>query len=223
MFAIAMGLFESTVVIYLRELYYKDGFGFPLKTIPALIGKIEVFREAATILMLAACGIIAGNSKLQRFAFFLLAFAIWDLFYYVFLYAFIHWPQSLNTWDILFLIPVPWVGPVWAPCLLCLMMIAGSLHIIDRTSKPYFKIKILHWMMLISGACVCILTFMWDYLKFKTDKASGWNIFSKQDLFQEFENYVPQSFNSGLFFTGFFLICASIILSIYKNRKYENQ
>src|SRR4051812_22949922 len=89
LFAIAMGMFESAVVIYLRELFYKDGFSFPLKTNPADIARIEVFREAATIVMLVASGIIAGNSKLQRFAYFVLAFAIWDLFYYIFLFVFI--------------------------------------------------------------------------------------------------------------------------------------
>jgi len=221
-FAIAMGLFESAVVVYLRELYYKTGFNFPLKTIPAFIGRIEVMREAATIFMLVACGILAGNSKLQRFAYFVLAFAIWDLFYYVFLYLFISWPSSLSTWDILFLIPVPWVAPVWSPCLLCLIMILGSLYIIKKNSKePQFKIKIQHWFMMIGGALICILSFAWDYLKFKSTKSDHWTIFSKQDLFKELETYVPESFNTGLFFTGFMLMCASIILSIYQSKKID--
>ncbi len=219
-FAIAMGLFEAIVVIYLRELFYKDGFNFPLKTIPANIGKMEVFREAATIIMLVACGILAGTGKLQRFAYFVLAFAIWDLFYYIFLYLFIDWPESIFTWDILFLIPVPWVGPVWSPCLLCVIMILGSLYIISKTQiNPQFRVKPLHWLMLIGGAVVCIVSFMWDYLMLKSSKSENWNIFSKEDLFKEMETYVPQSFNSGLFFTGFFFMCASIVLSIYQSNK----
>lgn len=216
-FAIAMGLFECVVVIYLRELFYPGGFVFPLKPIPAFVAKLEVFREAATIIMLVACGILAGNTKLQRFAYFVLAFAVWDLCYYLFLYLFIGWPQSLLTWDILFLIPVPWVGPVWAPCLLCLIMITGSLYIIRKTgSNPRFKIDTLHWIMMITGAAICILAFMWDYMRLQAGKNNTWNIFSQQELFSELEQYVPQTFNSGLFMTGFLLMCASIVFSIVK-------
>src|ERR1044072_1842951 len=120
LFAISMGFLESSVVIYLRELYYPSGFQFPLQPIPMAIARVEFFRELATLIMLIGVGILSGKTRLQRFAYFVLAFGIWDLFYYLFLYLFIGWPQSLATWDILFLIPVPWVGPVWAPCLLCL-------------------------------------------------------------------------------------------------------
>ncbi|MBK6345556.1 MAG: hypothetical protein IPF68_06385 [Bacteroidales bacterium] len=73
--------------------------------------------------MLLVAGIIAGRNSAQRFVFFLFCFAIWDIFYYVFLYLLIGWPASLLDWDILFLLPVPWIGPVLAPCLLSLMMI----------------------------------------------------------------------------------------------------
>ncbi len=219
-FAVAMGLFESAVVVYLRELYYADGFRFPLQPIPVFIGRIEVFREAATIIMLVACGIIAGNTKLQRFAYFVLAFAIWDLFYYVFLWIFISWPQSLSTWDILFLIPAPWVGPVWAPCLLCLLMITGSLYIIHQTKvDPTFRVESRHWMMMITGALICIFSFMWDYLLLISGKSGGWNLFSQSDLFSELETYVPTRFNSGLFFTGFLLMCSSVLLSVLSARK----
>ncbi|MBK6833902.1 MAG: hypothetical protein IPG89_06345 [Bacteroidetes bacterium] len=66
--------------------------------------------------MLVGAGIIAGKTRLTRFAYFIIAFAIWDIFYYVFLYVLLQWPESLFTWDILFLVPVPWTGPVIAPC-----------------------------------------------------------------------------------------------------------
>ena len=159
LFAIAMGFMESAVVIYLRELYYKNGFEFPLKGIPASIARVEFFREVATIIMLVGAGIIAGKSKLQRFAYFALAFAIWDIFYYVFLYVCLGWPQSLSTWDILFLIPTPWVGPVWAPCLLSLLMIVGSVFIIIQTEKnKHYKIYAGLWWLLITGTLICIFS-----------------------------------------------------------------
>lgn len=219
-FAIAMGFLENAVVIYLRELYYPNGFRFPLQPIPTTIARVELFRELATLIMLVAVGILAGKTKLQRFAYFILAFAVWDLFYYVFLYLCIGWPQSLATWDILFLIPVPWVGPVWAPCLLCLIMIPGSLHVIykEETTKNH-RVPIVHWWIMITGALICIAAFMWDYLVFTHNRANSWSMFSSQKLFSDMSIYTPQTFNAELFFTGFLLMCLSLLLSTYKSNK----
>jgi len=218
LFAIAMGFMESAIVIYLRELYYKTGFDFPLKTISPFIGKVEFFRELATIIMLIGIGIVAGKTRLQRFAYFVFAFAIWDIFYYVFLYVCLGWPQSLSTWDILFLIPVPWVGPVWAPCVLCLLMIIGSLFVIHKTnSENNYIIAPVHWWMLISGAFICIVSFMWDYLTFTYNKNHAWSIISNKEMFSEISTYVPQKFNYALFLLGFLTMSASVILSILKS------
>jgi len=213
-FAVAMGFLESAVVIYLRELYYKEGFSFPLKPIEHSIAKVEFYREIATIIMLIGIGYVAGKTKLQRFAYFNLAFAIWDIFYYIFLYVFLGWPQSLQTWDILFLVPLPWVGPVWAPCLLSLLMIIGSLFIIKQSNKNEdYKIKPLYWVILISGAAICILSFMWDYIQFTSDK-NTWSILSNQSLFSEVSGYVPQSFNSVLFLLGFIVMAIPVFYII---------
>jgi hypothetical protein len=220
LFAIAMGFLESSVVIYLRELFYELGFEFPLQPIPVHIARVEFFRELATLIMLIAAGIIAGRTRLERFAYFILAFALWDLFYYLFLYVCIGWPQSLNTWDILFLIPVPWVGPVWAPCLLCLLMIAGALYFIYQVEKgSKCSVSITQWWLMISGAFVCIVSFMWDYLSFTCRQKHCWSIFSSEKLFSDLGAYVPQHFNITLFFTGFLCMGASLILSILKSIK----
>ena len=114
-FAVAFALVESSVVVYLRLLYYPEGFAFPLK--PALMSHVavEVSREVATIVMLAVVGLIAGRSRWQRFSYFMIAFGVWDIFYYVWLKIMLNWPASLLDWDVLFLIPVPWIGPVVAP------------------------------------------------------------------------------------------------------------
>lgn len=220
LFAVAMGFLESAVVVYLRELYYSNGFGFPLKPISPFIGKVEFCRELATIVMLLGIGIVAGNSRLQRFSFFVLAFAIWDLVYYIGLYICLGWPSSLSTWDILFLVPVPWVGPVWAPCLLSILMITGSLHVIKKTEKdPCYSISPVNWWMLLSGAFICIVSFMWDYLMFSGGKCSNWTLVSEQQMFAEISTYVPQKFNHTLFLTGFIPMCASVTLSILKTSK----
>lgn len=221
LFAIAMGFMESAVVVYLRELFYKNGFEFPLKQISPFVAKIEFFREIATIIMLVGCGIMAGKNKLQRFAYFVLAFAIWDIFYYVFLYVCLGWPQALNTWDILFLIPVPWVGPVWAPCLLSLLMIIGSVFIIYKIDEqPNYRVGRPFWWLLISGAVVCIVSFMWDYLKFSSS-GDSWFLTSDKNLFSEIDTYVPTEFNSPLFFFGFFLMLFPVVYSMYLSRKLK--
>src|SRR5688572_8818480 len=161
-FAIAMGFMESAVVIYLREIYYPGGFRFPLVPIPPRLSMVEILREAATVIMLVCVGYFSGKTALQRFAFFSLAFAVWDLFYYIFLFVFLGWPQSLFTWDILFLIPLPWVGPVWAPCLICLLMIFSAVVLVrETTNDATFKISKTQLSFLISGILLCILSFMW--------------------------------------------------------------
>lgn len=222
LFAIAMGFLESAIVIYLRELYYANGFEFPLQPIPAHIARVEFLRELATIVMLVAAGILAGRTKLERFAYFVFAFATWDLFYYVFLYLCTGWPKSLATWDILFLIPVPWVGPVWAPCLLCLVMIVGSLFIIRQTSgHNNYPISIGHWWMMITGSFICIVSFMWDYLVYTHRQNNSWSILSSENLFSDMSAYSPQQFNHTLFFTGFLFMCASLTLSILNQFKKQ--
>ena len=144
-FAIAMGYFEAAVVVYLRELYYPDGFyikekvGFPfikfglveeLKPFSKKLILTELGREAATIVMLVTLSLIAGNSVKSYIAYFLLLFGIWDIFYYVFLKIILGWPEFLSTTDVFFLIPTPWIGPVWLPILLSGIIIAFSLLIL---------------------------------------------------------------------------------------------
>lgn len=220
LFAISMGFLESSVVIYLRELYYKTGFTFPLQPIPVRLARVEFLRELSTVFMLVAAGILAGRTKLERFSYFVFAFAVWDLFYYIFLYLCIGWPQTLATWDILFLIPVPWVGPVWAPCLLCIVMISGALYIIRRIdSKPHYSISLSHWWMMITGAIVCMVAFMWDYLAYTYHQTNSWSVLSSDQLFADLRNYTPQDFNSSLFFTGFLFMISSLILSMLKPLK----
>jgi len=125
-FAIAMAFVESAVVVYLRELYYPEGFNFPLVLLPGRIALTEFLREIATLIMLLGIGFLAGRNFRQRFAWFIYSFAIWDIFYYVFLKLILDWPSSWLTWDILFLIPVIWTGPVLAPVLVSLTMIILS-------------------------------------------------------------------------------------------------
>jgi len=103
-FAVSMGFFESAIVIYLREMIYPDGFAFPLQPVERRLATTEILREAFSLLMLLSVGILTGKSTTTRFAYFLYSFAVWDIFYYIFLKILINWPESLMTMDILFLL-----------------------------------------------------------------------------------------------------------------------
>ena len=138
-FAVAMAHVETMIVVYLRRLYYPDGFRFPLVIIDTPTLLLELEREAATLGMLAAYGLAAGRTKAGKLGNFLIAFGVWDIFYYVWLKAILGWPASLLTWDVLFLIPVPWVGPVIAPVSVACTMIGmglGLLHLEQRGPVP---------------------------------------------------------------------------------------
>ena len=125
-FYAAMAYLESAVVVYLRALYYPSGFDFPLVPMDRSLVFTEVWREAATLIMLLAPAAILTRSRMERFAWFCFGFGVWDIFYYVWLKALLDWPADLLSRDLLFLIPVPWVGPVWAPCAISLGLIARN-------------------------------------------------------------------------------------------------
>jgi len=117
-FGIAMAHFEGVVVVYLRKalgILDSDGNKESVEKIPKRFLYIEMTREAATIIMLLIIAFIAGSTWTERIVLFLWTFAFWDLFYYLSLYILIKWPPTLKTIDVLFLIPVPWIAPVWFP------------------------------------------------------------------------------------------------------------
>ena len=130
LFSVAMAFLESAVVVYIRELLYPDGFKFPLAAMDSSLALTEIIREAATIIMLAGAAVIAGKTFSQKFAWFLFCFAVWDIFYYIFLKLIIGWPSSLFEWDVLFLIPVTWTGPVISPLIVAVLMIILAMVII---------------------------------------------------------------------------------------------
>ena len=147
-YAVAMAFLESAVVVYLQRALGIDPRAiFPVRD-PAMTGDlaaIEVGREAATLVMLGTVGWLAGRSGLERLAWAAVAFGTRDIFYYAWLWAFIGWPSSLGTWDLLFLIPVPWTGPVWAPVAISLALAGFGLA--AAASVPVSSTSMLAWWM----------------------------------------------------------------------------
>lgn len=209
-FSIAMGFLESAVVVYIRALYYPNGFEFPLIPFDNIILVTELFRELATMLMLLSIAIVIGKNFIQRFAMFLYAFGIWDIFYYLFLKLLIDWPASLFTWDILFLLPVPWIGPVLVPCLLSLTMITLALSLIFLQERQYqVELHLVDWILLILGSLVVIGSFTADYLSIIMKSTKSKEVGSLLDNLQDF---VPNEYNWFVFIIGWSLILTGIFI-----------
>ena len=136
--AVAFAAVEAMVVYYLRKLF---GFQYRLEYTPADFHfpkaylAYEQAREAATMVMLLGVAFLAGRTWWQRFAFWLLAFGVWDVFYYVWLWVLLRWPSSLAERDLLFLIPGEWWGPVWMPVLASVGFIAVAAVILATTRR----------------------------------------------------------------------------------------
>ena len=135
-FAVAMAYVEAMVVVYLRRLVPLEIWGqaHSYRELCALVRTYGILwseqtREVATIVMLVSVAWLAGSDLRRKVAAFLIAFGIWDIFYYVFLYVWLRWPRGLLEWDVLFLIPVPWVSPVLVPVVISILMVVLGLRL----------------------------------------------------------------------------------------------
>lgn len=216
-FAVAMAFLETTVVIYLRKLYYPEGFAFPLKKMDFFVGKVEFFRELATLVMIYTIALLTGKTLIQRFAAFIYVFAVWDIFYYVFLYITLAWPSSIFTWDILFLIPVMWTGPVIAPVINSLTMIVISGLLLYAETKNLKKIlRKRDWWFLIIGSLIIIVSYTEDFIQFLLNDYSSGELFKvlySDEVIEKSLTYVPDKFDWFLFFVGV-LIQSVVFLNI---------
>ena len=177
-FAFAMANVETMIVVYLRRLYYPQGFQFPLVIIDAPTFLLELAREVATVVMLAAFGIAAGRTKVGRFGYFMIAFGLWDIFYYVWLKIILNWPASLLTWDVLFLIPVPWVSPVLAPASVACTLIGMGVTLLALEARgPVLPAGKAVWSAQVIAAMIIIYSFtmeVWPRLDATGAELSQW-------------------------------------------------
>lgn len=212
-FAIAMGFLESAVVVYLREILYPGGFEFPLSPIPVNLALTELLREVATLVMLVTIGILAARRFSTGFAWFIYSFAIWDIFYYVFLWLLLGWPQSLMTWDVLFLIPTTWTGPVLSPVLVSLTMILLAMVILVRAERGYdSRIPGKIWAGLILGSLILIFGFVLDYSQHMLTNFSLIEMLQVKnpEVLKVATAYIPRRFPWWIFGVGEVVILSSI-------------
>jgi hypothetical protein len=220
-----MALLEAAVVIYLRELYYPDGFSVAMKLIKEQILITELAREAATVVMLYALAIIAGRTNVERFSYFLLSFAVWDIFYYFWLKVFLNWPEGLFTWDILFLLPVTWLAPVLAPLLCSITMIVLSLILLCiNQQKQNYHLRSSDWLFLASGSFLILYTFIKDYSTIIIQ--NGWfleigTLVRNSKFTQLTSTYIPVSYDWLVFGIGFGIILLGIAIITIRDLEFK--
>jgi hypothetical protein len=183
LFGVSFAFVEASIVTYLRHVWeplhsrlFPDAPGdsiFPIIRVdqwqaegPSHMRLLwtELAREAATLVMLGSVAMASAQNMRQWFAGFMIAFGVWDIFFYVFLKVIVDWPESLVTWDLLFLLPVPWVGPVCSPVLVSLAMITAGVMILWRESMD--RPVPLGWPQIMGigvGGLVVIVAFCWDW------------------------------------------------------------
>lgn len=164
-FSIAFAYIESAVVVYLRVIFHPDGFTFPLSNVNTILQHkalllTEIGREAATIVLIFTGAWLFGRNHQQRFAYFLTIFAVWDIFYYVWLKVLLDWPARIMDWDILFLIPVAWAGPAVAPVLVSIILLVIAIVILyrDCRGRP-IRANRIEWLGFIAAGVVVVVSF----------------------------------------------------------------
>jgi hypothetical protein len=160
-YAIAMALLEAVVVVYIRGLIQVTSD----HVAPGPYVRMETWREAATLVMLAAVGWLAGRRRIERWAYGLFAFGLWDIWYYIWLKVLIDWPATLLDWDVLFLIPLRWWGPVLSPMLItALICVTAVLAIIRLESGERLGVTSGRVGTAILGGLLALYVFMSDSL-----------------------------------------------------------
>lgn len=209
LYAIAMALLEAAAVAYLRTLIGRiDPYQPSPLPVPQHLMRIELAREAATLAMLGAVAWLAGRERRTRLGYFLLAFGVWDVFYYAFLVPMTGWPRSPLDWDVLFLIPLPWWGPVLAPVSIAALMIAGGTLV-----SQFERAGLAPWpgrRALAAGAAGVLLAlyaFMADALR-----APSWNA-------RALAGVLPTRFDWPLFAAALALMCAPLADLILQLRR----
>lgn len=164
-FSMAFGYIESAVVVYLRALFHPNGFTFPMEVFDATPeGKrlvlTEVGREAATVILIVTAAWLFGNLLQERIAYFLIIFAVWDVFYYVWLKVLLDWPASLMDWDILFLIPVVWASPLLYPVLVSAVMFSFAVVILYRCAHGHpLTVTFVDWLGWLASLLIIVVSF----------------------------------------------------------------
>ena len=198
LFAIAMAQVEASVVVHLRSIYYP---GNPLEIFPlALLThrdlSIEFVRELATVMMILSVALLTARGFTRVFAAFVYVFGLWDLFYYLWLKIMIGWPVSWFEWDVLFLIPWPWLGPWLTPALIALLFVLWGGWILCSPREVWFTRSTS--VLFIVGALLGLIAFLLPAAPLLLEGEEA------------FRGYQPDDFCWSLFIPGYLMMAISL-------------
>ena len=201
-FAVAMAWVESSSVYDLRALIDRlEPFQADPLPMVGVVEQVELVREAATMVMLLTVGALAGRTWRTRLAYTAIAFGVWDIFYYVFLRVISGWPRSPLDWDVLFLLPLPWWGPVLAPVGIALLMIVGGTLLTARPAgDPSGRSLTAAWFACWLGVALALYVFMADAIRVVNKGLDATR------------TVLPTTFNWPLFAVAFALMAAPVAL-----------
>jgi hypothetical protein len=172
-YAIAMALLEAVVVVYIRHGMLQVSYDQVSLT---RYMSMEIWREVGTLVMLVAVGWLAGRRGVERWAYGLFTFGMWDIWYYIWLKVLIDWPTTLLDWDILFLIPLRWWGPVLSPVLIAaLICLAAVLAMVRLIQGKALRITPARVGVGVSGGLLALYVFMSDSLHALLLGRSDWD------------------------------------------------
>ncbi len=201
LFVAAMAWVELAVVFYLRVMIDRlQPHQIDPLPVSAGLGQAELVREVATLVMLLCVGWLAGSRGRERLGYCMLAFGAWDLLYYIFLVPLSGWPESLLDWDILFLIPLPWWGPVLAPASIAVLMLVTGSVIVGLKLWP----RLSAWLASACGALLALYTFMADALRVLPEGA------------QAVRNVLPAWFNWPVFALALALMAIPLVEMLWQ-------
>ena len=207
-FAIGMAWVEAACVYYLRVMVDRiDPYQVNPLPMRGVLGQVELVREAATLVMLTTVGALAGRTRQTRLAYIAIAFGVWDILYYVFLRLICDWPKSLFDWDILFLLPLPWWGPVLAPVCIALLMVAGgTLTTQFQFRNPATSLTTGLWRLNWLGIALALYVFMADALH---AAHQGLDVAT---------TVLPKAFNWSVFCVAVALMAAPVAQIVWRTR-----
>jgi len=197
-FAICMAHVEASLVIHLRSIYYPGNPQeiFPLTLMTHRDLAIEIAREVATVLMILSLALLTAKGFIRVFAAFVYVFGLWDLFYYFWLKVMIGWPVSLLEWDVLFLIPWPWLGPWISPVLIALLFIVWGGWILYSPDETRFTRRTT--VMFLIGTLLALTAFLMPAIPLLLEGEEA------------FRGYQPGVFRWGIFIPGYILMVISL-------------
>ena len=198
LFAICMAQVEASLVVHLRSIYYP---GNPLEIFPLNLLShrdlaIEFVRELATVVMILAVALLTTRGGTRVFAVFVYVFGLWDIFYYLWLKIMIGWPVSWFEWDVLFLIPWPWLGPWLSPVLIALLFVVWGGWVLTSPNEVRFSRSTV--VLFVVGALLALVTFLLPAAPLLLEGEEA------------FRGYLPGDFFWSLFIFGYILMAIGL-------------